>query len=56
MAGILPDQTAKTAAFRLGLEGCIVDRSQDISWQCIRKDIAPFAVTWTHIPSRSVIL
>ncbi len=42
--------------FRLGLEGCIVDRSQDIGWQSIRKDIAPFAVTWTYIPSRSVTL
>ena len=42
--------------FRLGLEGCIVDRSQDIDWQSIRKDIAPFAVTWTYIPSRSVTL
>src|SRR5258707_8373315 len=42
--------------FRLGLEGCIVDRSQDIGWQSIRQDIAPFAVTWTHIPSRSVTL
>jgi hypothetical protein len=39
-----------------GLEGCIVDRSQDIGWQSIRKDIAPFAVTWTYIPSRSVTL
>src|SRR6266478_6061879 len=34
--------------FRLGLEDCIVDRSQDIGWQSIRKDIAPFAVTWTR--------
>ena len=42
--------------FRLGLEGCIVDRSQDIGWQSIRKDIAPFVVTWTYIPSRSVTL
>ena len=42
--------------FRQGLEGCIVDRSQDIGWQSIRKDIAPFAVTWTYIPSRSVTL
>jgi short chain dehydrogenase len=31
-------------------QGCIVDRSQDIGWQSIRKDIAPFAVTWTYIP------
>ena len=42
--------------FRLGLQGCIVDRSQDIDWQSIRKDIAPFAVTWRYIPSRSVTL
>jgi hypothetical protein len=42
--------------FRLGLEGCIVDRSQDIGWQSIRKDIAPFAVMWTYIPLRSVTL
>jgi hypothetical protein len=42
--------------FRLGLEGCIVDRSQDIGWQSIRKDIAHFAATWTYIPSRSATL
>src|SRR5258708_1323413 len=55
-----PDRNLNTVEiggpFRLGLEGCIVDRSQDIGWQSIRKDIAPFAVTWTCIPSRSVTL
>ena len=42
-----PDRTLNDVEigwpFRLGLEGCIVDRSQDIGWQSIRKDIAPVA-------------
>src|SRR5258705_331438 len=55
-----PDRTLNDVEigwpFRLGLGGCIVDRSQDIGWQSIRKDIAPFAVTGTYIPSLRVTL
>jgi hypothetical protein len=55
-SGPKPKRRRNRVAISAGLEGCIVDRSQDIGWQSIRKDIAPFAVTWTYIPSRSVTL